>query len=143
MFTLKSEIQFDMAHYLSGYVGKCKNIHGHRYRLVVKVSSQTLHESGQLRGMVDDFSEVKAVLKEVHDLFDHKLVIEENEEGKRVVEKLNESGKVFEILFVPYRPTAEEMSRHIFNEIKKRGVRVTAVELFETPTNSCIYTEED
>ena len=77
MFTLKSEIQFDMAHYLSGYVGKCKNIHGHRYRLVVKVSSQTLHESGQLRGMVDDFSEVKAVLKEVHDLFDHKLVIEE------------------------------------------------------------------
>ncbi len=143
MFTLKSEIQFDMAHYLSGYVGKCKNIHGHRYRLVVKVSSQTLHESGQLRGMVDDFSEVKVVLKEVHDLFDHKLVIEENEEGKRVVEKLNESGKVFEILFVPYRPTAEEMSRHIFNEIKKRGVRVTEVELFETPTNSCIYTEED
>ena len=143
MFTLKSEIQFDMAHYLSGYVGKCKNIHGHRYRLVVKVSSQTLHESGQLRGMVDDFSEVKAVLKEVHDLFDHKLVIEENEEGKRVVEKLNESGKVFEILFVPCRPTAEEMSRHIFNEIKKRGVRVTEVELFETPTNSCIYTEED
>lgn len=107
------------------------------------MSSQTLHESGQLRGMVDDFSEVKAVLKEVHDLFDHKLVIEENEEGKRVVEKLNESGKVFEILFVPYRPTAEEMSRHIFNEIKKRGVRVTEVELFETPTNSCIYTEED
>ena len=143
MFTLKSEIQFDMVHYLNGYVGKCKNIHGHRYRLVVKVSSQTLHESGQLRGMVDDFSEVKAVLKEVHDLFDHKLVIEENEEGKRVVEKLNESGKVFEILFVPYRPTAEEMSRHIFNEIKKRGVRVTEVELFETPTNSCIYTEED
>ena len=143
MFTLKSEIQFDMAHYLSGYVGKCKNIHGHRYRLVVKVSSQTLHESGQLRGMVDDFSEVKAVLKEVHDLFVHKLVIEENEEGKRVVEKLNESGKVFEILFVPYRPTDEEMSRHIFNEIKKRGVRVTEVELFETPTNSCIYTEED
>ena len=57
--------------------------------------------------------------------------------------KLNESGKVFEILFVPYRPTAEEMSRHIFNEITKRGVRVTEVELFETPTNSCIYTEED
>ena len=69
MFTLKSEIQFDMAHYLSGYVGKCKNIHGHRYRLVVKVSSQTLHESGQLRGMVDDFSEVKAVLKECRVIF--------------------------------------------------------------------------
>ena len=47
MFTLKSEIQFDTAHYLSGYQGKCKNIHGHRYRLVVKVSSQDLHETGR------------------------------------------------------------------------------------------------
>ena len=63
MFTLKSEIQFDMAHYLSGYEGKCNNIHGHRYRLVVKVSSETLHEEGQLRGMVTDFSNVKAVFK--------------------------------------------------------------------------------
>ena len=48
MFTLKSEIQFDMAHYLSGYEGKCNNIHGHRYRLVVKVSSETLHEEGAI-----------------------------------------------------------------------------------------------
>ncbi|MDE5977697.1 MAG: 6-carboxytetrahydropterin synthase [Turicibacter sp.] len=142
MFTLKSEIQFDTAHYLSGYQGKCRNIHGHRYRLIAKVSSQTLHESGHLRGMVDDFSEVKAVLKEIHDLFDHKLVIEDNDEGKQVATKLNESGQYFEIVFVPYRPTAEEMSRHIYHEIKKRGINVTEVELFETPTNSCIYTEE-
>lgn len=142
MFTLKSEIQFDMAHYLSGYVGKCTNIHGHRYKLVVKVASETLHEIGQLRGMVDDFSHVKHVLKEIHDMFDHKLVVEENEEGKCVVQKLNESGKLFDIVFVPYRPTAEEMSRHIYHEIKQRGINVTEVELFETPTNSCIYTEE-
>ena len=141
MFTLKSEIQFDMAHYLSGYEGKCNNIHGHRYRLVVKVSSETLHEEGQLRGMVTDFSNVKAVLKEIHDLFDHKLVIEDNEEGRRVVNKLNESGKLFDIFMVPYRPTAEEMSRHIYHEIKKRGVPVTEVELYETATNSCTYRE--
>ncbi len=116
MFTLKSEIQFDTAHYLSGYQGKCKNIHGHRYRLVVKVSSQDLHETGHLRGMVDDFSSVKEALKKIHDRFDHK--------------------------FVPYRPTAEEMSRDIYRKLKADGVAVTEVELFETPTNSCIYTEE-
>lgn len=141
MFTLKSEIQFDMAHYLSGYEGKCTNIHGHRYRLIVKVSSHELHQEGQLRGMVDDFSGVKQVLKEIHDLFDHKLVIENNEEGQRVAQQLNESGKQFDLLMVPYRPTAEEMSRHIYQEIKKKGINVTEVELFETPTNSCIYTE--
>lgn len=141
MFTLKSEIQFDMAHYLSGYVGKCTNIHGHRYRLIIKVCSEELHQEGQLRGMVNDFSEVKAVLKEIHDLFDHKLVLENNEEGRCVAKQLNESGKVFEIMFVPYRPTAEEMSRHIYQLIKKKGIAITEVELFETPTNSCIYSE--
>ena len=52
MFILKNEIQFDTAHYLSGYEGKCSNIHGHRYRLVVELASDTLHQSGQQRGML-------------------------------------------------------------------------------------------
>ena len=30
MFKVKSQIEFDMAHYLSGYDGKCSNIHGYR-----------------------------------------------------------------------------------------------------------------
>jgi len=142
MFTLKNEIEFDTAHYLSGYQGKCANIHGHRYRLITKVSSDELQQEGQLRGMVDDFSNIKAVLKIIHDYFDHKLILEDNEEGQSVAKKLQEAGPVFDILFVPYRPTAEEMSRDIFYQIKKLGVNVTAVELFETPTNSCVYTEE-
>ena len=82
MFKLKSEIQFDMAHYLSGYTGKCSNIHGHRYRLIAKLKSETLHPDGQLRGMVDDFSNFKNALKEIEEVFDHKLVLEDNEEGK-------------------------------------------------------------
>ena len=53
MFKVKSQIEFDMAHYLSGYDGKCSNIHGHRYKLIVSVKSETLHQEGQLRGMVD------------------------------------------------------------------------------------------
>jgi len=143
MFTLKNEIEFDMAHYLSGYNGKCANIHGHRYRLIAKVSSEELHQEGQLKGMVDDFSNIKKVLKKIHDLFDHKLILEDNKDGRLVAAALQEAGPVFEIMFVPYRPTAEEMSRDIYQQIKKAGINVTEVELFETPTNSCIYTEEN
>lgn len=142
MFKIKSEVQFDMAHYLSGYVGKCSNIHGHRYRLIVKLASKTLHEDGQLRGMVDDFSNFKGALKEIAEVFDHKLVIENNEEGVALAEKLSEIPNNFEVYFVPYRPTAEEMSRDIFNRLKSKGLSVVEVELFETPNNSCIYTEE-
>ncbi|MEF2600873.1 MAG: 6-carboxytetrahydropterin synthase, partial [Fusobacterium mortiferum] len=33
MYTLISEASFDSAHFLSGYNGKCKNIHGHRWTI--------------------------------------------------------------------------------------------------------------
>lgn len=142
MFKIKSEIQFDMAHYLSGYNGKCSNIHGHRYKLIVKLKSETLHKDGQLRGMVDDFSNFKNSLKEIAKIFDHKLIIEDNEEGKALAKKLKELPNDFDIYFADYRPTAEEMSRDIFNKLKAKNLSVCEVELFETPNNSCIYTED-
>lgn len=141
MFKLKSEVQFDMAHYLSGYNGKCANIHGHRYRLIAQIGSETLNTEGQCRGMVDDFSNFKNALKKIEAIFDHKLVIENNEEGKNLAEKLRELPNDFDIYFVDYRPTAEEMSRDIFNRLKSMGLAVCEVELFETPNNSCIYSE--
>ena len=139
MFILKNEIQFDTAHYLSGYEGKCSNIHGHRYRLVVELASETLHESGQQRGMVADFSEVKNLLKTIADQYDHKLLIEDNEDG---VAQLAQLPNQFAVVMVPYRPTAEEMSRAIYQQIKAGGFPVYGVELFETPVNSCIYRED-
>ncbi len=142
MFKIKSEVQFDMAHYLSGYKGKCSNIHGHRYRLIVKLKSETLHTEGQLRGMVDDFTIFKNSLKEIAEIFDHKLILEDSEEGRVLAEKLKELPNDFDIYFVSYRPTAEEMSRDIFHRLKDKGMPVCEVELFETPNNSCIYTED-
>ena len=143
MFILKSEIGFDSAHYLSGYKGKCGNIHGHRYRLIAKVKGTKLKEIGNDRAMVEDFSFIKSALKEVHDLFDHKLIIEEDEIGKDLINRLKGTPQQFECKLVSYRPTAEEMSRAIFNIIKKNGINIYEVELFETPSNSCIYREED
>ena len=142
MFKVKSQIEFDMAHYLSGYDGKCSNIHGHRYKLIVSVKSETLHQEGQLRGMVDDFGNIKAKLREIENLYDHKLVIEDNKDGRLVAEKLSVLPNAFDILLVPYRPTAEEMSRDIFYKLKSMGLNVSEVELFETPTNSCTYSED-
>ncbi len=141
MFILKNEIQFDTAHYLSGYEGKCSNIHGHRYRMVVELASETLHQSGQQRGMVADFGDVKALLKQITDQYDHKLLIEDNEDGRAVAEKLAQLPNQFAVMLVPYRPTAEEMSRAFYQQIKAAGFPVYSVEIFETPVNSCVYRE--
>ena len=141
MFILKNEIQFDTAHYLSGYEGKCSSIHGHRYRLVVELASDTLHQSGQQRGMLADFGDVKAILKQIADQYDHKLLIEDNADGRAVAQQLAQVPNQFAVWLVPYRPTAEEMSRDIYYQIKAAGYPVYSVELFETPVNSCIYRE--
>ena len=98
MFILKNEIQFDTAHYLSGYEGKCSNIHGHRYRLVVELSSDTLQASGQCRGMVADFSDVKKAMRAIAEQYDHKLLIEDSEDGHAVAEALSNVPNQFAIV---------------------------------------------
>jgi len=141
MFTLKSEIGMDIAHYLAGYDGKCKNIHGHRYRLIVKVSANELQQDGQLRGMVDDFGNIKDALKKISDEFDHKLLLEDNEDGHKMASFFRDNSFGFDIKLVSYRTTVEEMSRDIYRKIKNYGINITEIEMYETPTNSCIYTE--
>jgi 6-pyruvoyltetrahydropterin/6-carboxytetrahydropterin synthase len=141
MFILKNEIQFDTAHYLSGYEGKCSNIHGHRYSLVVELASETLQPSGQCRGMVADFGDVKKEMQRIAEQYDHKLLIEDNADGRAVAEALAKVPNQFAIVMVPYRPTAEEMSRDIYQQMKTAGYPVYSVELYETPTNSCKYME--
>ena len=59
MFLLKTSASFDSAHFLCGYNGKCANIHGHTWRVEVAVGDEKLVESGEKRGMVIDFSDLK------------------------------------------------------------------------------------
>ena len=116
MFKIKSQVQFDMAHYLSGYNGKCANIHGHRYTLIATLASKKLQKEGQLRGMVDDFSNFKAVLKEIGDIFDHKFILEDNEEGRTLANKLADMPNNFEIYLPKYK--FQKISSYIY-ELKQ------------------------
>ncbi len=139
MFKIKNKIEFDAAHYLSGYDGKCANIHGHRYKLIVTICSENLQSEGHSRGMVEDFSKIKEVLREVETFFDHKLLIEDNDDGRRAFAALKSLPNGFDVVMMPFRPTCEEMSRYIFNMLRGKGLNVSEVELFETPNNSCVY----
>lgn len=127
-----------MAHFLEGYEGKCANIHGHRYRVVAAFLSESVADGGSARGMVADFTEVKETLRRIGESFDHKLVIEDTAEGRRIKSVL----PAHDVELVPYRPTAELMARDIYVRLKNSGCPVCSVEVFETPTNSCEYSEE-
>ena len=76
MYYLKTESSFDSAHFLKGYDGKCRNLHGHRWRVVVEIAADQLKDEGQTRGMLVDFSDLKNALEDICDDFDHSLIYE-------------------------------------------------------------------
>lgn len=62
---------FESAHYLPNYVGKCKQMHGHSYRLEVAIEGKVNPDTG----MVIDFSDLKyRVTKNIIDCLDHKVL---------------------------------------------------------------------
>ena len=76
MYYLRSEQSFDSAHFLADYEGKCRNLHGHRWRVVAEVKGDRLSEDPQHRGMLIDFGELKQILKDLCDHMDHSLIYE-------------------------------------------------------------------
>ena len=76
MYYIRSECSFDSAHFLKGYIGKCSNLHGHRWRVVVELAAERLSEEEQTRGMVLDFGDLKTLLKDLCDNLDHCLIYE-------------------------------------------------------------------
>lgn len=139
MYYIKTEASFDSAHFLYGYEGKCRNIHGHRWRVIITLKSDKLIENGQTKGMIMDFGDVKDALKKETDKLDHALIIEEGSLKAKTLEALNE--EKFNVITLNFRPTAENFSKYFFDKIKSYGFMISTAEVYETPNNSAIYGE--
>lgn len=73
--TITREIQIDMGHRVPQHHSHCRNLHGHRYRILATVVGPLI-ERGSQEGMVMDFGFLKqAMMKEIHERFDHKLCL--------------------------------------------------------------------
>ena len=77
MYILKTEASFDSAHFLAGYNGKCSNLHGHRWKIVLEVQAEELKDDIQHKGMYVDFGELKKDLRNLADSMDHALIRKE------------------------------------------------------------------
>ena len=137
MYYIRSESSFDSAHFLKGYAGKCSNLHGHRWRVVVELQAEELIGEGQMRGMVLDFGDLKKFLGGMCDNLDHCLICEQGSLKPKTIEALSE--EEFRIVEVPFRPTAENLARYFYEETAAAGFPVHRVEVYETPTNYAAY----
>ena len=115
---ITKEFNFETGHALHGYDGKCKNIHGHSYKLFVTVIGVPLQDSNHVKyGMVIDFSDLKAIVnKEIVDKFDHATVLNMNSPHKKLGETLQKEGH--NIILVDYQPTSEMMIVDFVERIK-------------------------
>lgn len=141
MYSLRTKSEFDSAHFLKGYNGKCSNIHGHRWtvEIEIEVKDGELIKEGHLRGMIVDFSTLKDDLKENTDELDHSLIIEEGSLKENTVKALLE--EEFKIVALPFRPTAENFSKYFYEKMKNKGYNVKCATVYETPNNCASYYE--
>ncbi len=137
MYQLTTEHSFDSAHFLAGYQGKCGNIHGHRWRVVVTVEAEELRSDAQQRGMCVDFAELKQDLYREVDALDHALIIEENTLKAMTLQAMQEEG--FLVIQMPFRPTAENFAKYFYDKLKELQYRVARVQVYETPNNCASY----
>jgi len=113
------EFDFDAAHYLPAYNGKCEHLHGHTYKLVVKVEG-----TPDAEGLVIDFTKLKQLTRElVLSKLDHSL--------------LNDLLK---------QPSAENIAIWVWQQLYKPlsgpNYKLCSVEVWETRTSGCVYTGE-
>ena len=137
MYQLTTEHSFDSAHFLAGYDGKCGNLHGHRWRVLLTVQSETLREDQQQKGMCVDFAELKKDLRTELDALDHVLIIEQGSLRESTMKALQE--EKFQVVEMPFRPTAENFARYFYELFTLKGYPVAKVEVYETPNNNAVY----
>jgi len=143
---ITKQFTFETGHALYGYDGKCKNVHGHSYKLSVTVIGTPITDTSNVKyGMVIDFGDLKKIVKqEIVDVFDHATVFNKNTPHVELAEELENRGH--QVILVDYQPTSENMVIDFANKIKRRlpeGIALHSLKLQETQTSFAEWYQSD
>lgn len=135
---ITKQFNFETGHALFGYDGKCKNVHGHSYKLSVTVIGEPITDSSNVKfGMVIDFGDLKKIVKEeIVDIFDHATVFNQNTPHIELAKELKDRGH--HVILVDYQPTSENMVIDFSTKIKNRlpkTIKLFSLKLQETETS--------
>jgi len=123
MYHISVEQHFDAAHFLRGYQGKCEALHGHRFRVVVKIIASGLDDIG----LAYDFVELKRYVADILSRFDHTCL-----NDVPPFDKIN--------------PSSENIASTVYNELQPKlagaPVSISCVEVWESPQTGVVYTPD-
>ena len=123
MYQISVEQDFDAAHFLRGYHGKCEALHGHRFRVVIKVKSSQVDDIG----IAYDFRVLKQHLADILARFDHTCL-----NDMPPFDKIN--------------PSSENIASTIYKELQPKlagaPVSISGVEVWESPQSGVAYSPD-
>lgn len=137
MYGLKTEAAFDSAHFLADYYGKCENLHGHRWRVVVYLEQEKLQSEGTMKDMVLDFGVFKQAVRTLAESLDHTFLVEEGTLQTSTIDALKAEG--FSLTILPFRTTAENLAYYFAECLMAQNLPVSQVDMYETPNNCAIW----
>ncbi len=132
---IAKEFRWEMGHRLQCHKGKCHNLHGHSYKLVVEFTGDLTDE-----GMVIDYFDVKEIISPLVDELDHSVIISNKDiQLKEAIQKLNSAHVI-----VDFETTAENLCHYFLNKIKAEPLpsNITHIKVRVCETENT-YAEEE
>ena len=131
LYSVTKEIHFCYGHRLLNHRGKCRHLHGHNARAVIRLESESLDPLG----MVVDFSDIGDYVKAWLDAeIDHNMLLSREDPALPLLEGAGERVYVTE-----ENPTAEHIARLIYEYVEKGGYPVVEVAIYETESAFASY----
>lgn len=125
MYELTVIVEFEAAHRIVDYPGKCNRLHGHNWSVEVTVKGEKLNELG----MLIDFKELKKEVNKTINKLDHVY--------------LNELDS-----FVKNNPTAENIAKYIYEQLEIspsfiNNIKVKSIKVWESPKSAVTYSKDE
>jgi 6-pyruvoyltetrahydropterin/6-carboxytetrahydropterin synthase len=134
MFTITKEVYFCYGHRLMNHQGKCRHLHGHSVKAAISITQETLNE----QGMVCDFADIRECVEAYIDQhLDHNFLLHKDDP---LIPALTANNERFWAL--NEHPTAEVLSKMIYQHLKTTGFNVSQVALWETASAYACYKED-
>ena len=143
------DIEFDAGHRVPNHKSKCRNPHGHRYKVRVGILGELVTTSGASNeGMLADFGDLKSIMMErIHDVLDHGFIVSRNDIPMvAALDVGHEFDLSWKVILFPYIPTAENLARWCWDQMKEpveqMGFHLVVINVWETPTSIATYAKD-
>ena len=127
------EVHIDTSHRLLHYIGKCANLHGHRWKVEVWIEG----EPDPVTQILLDYN----LIKQVIDKFDHQIILNRDDPMVPCIQKYQP------VITTQGDPTSELMAAIIRDDLyvlcREMGIKATVskIRVWESPTAYAELTE--